>query len=556
MGNGLIYKVPRFQRDYSWGQDEWEDLWIDIENLFQPGAEPGHYMGYLVLQSRDQKQFDIIDGQQRLTTLSILVLAVLKHIEILIDKSIDAQNNKTREEQLRNNFIGYLDPVTLIPQTKLTLNRNNNDFYCDRLVPLDNLPQRGLKSSERLLKNAFEWFVDRLKHSWAREQDGRELARFLTELSDRLFFTVITVTDELNAFKVFETLNARGVRLSPTDLLKNYLFSIVYRDGCIEREIDALERRWHKMVDILGSESFPAFLRAHWNSRRGFVREAELFKTIRRETADKKAVFELRRQMEEDIDVYAALSNPEDELWDRDERKFVRELKMFSVRQPWPLLMASFRVFHRSYMQKILRAVSIISFRYNVICGLATNIQERTYNRVAQQISSMAHSDITSVIKALSEIYVQDSRFELAFSEKVLKTTSARNRRVVMYILFSIEQRITGKEYDMDSRNFSLEHILPENPEDGWEQFSDALLVEAVYRLGNMTILEKNLNRDAGNKKFQEKCEIYRRSTFELTRRIAEENDRWDMDRLAVRQRWMAKQAKTIWRLDQLHTGI
>ncbi len=134
MGNGLIYQVPRFQRDYSWGQDEWEDLWVDIQALFSEDAEPGHYMGYIVLQSADSKHFDIIDGQQRLTTLSILVLAVLKHLRNLIDEGIDPENNKKREEQLRNNFIGYLDPVTLVPQTKLSLNRNNDDFYKDKCL--------------------------------------------------------------------------------------------------------------------------------------------------------------------------------------------------------------------------------------------------------------------------------------------------------------------------------------------------------------------------------------------------------------------------------------
>jgi uncharacterized protein with ParB-like and HNH nuclease domain len=314
LGNGLIYRVPRFQRDYSWGQDEWEDLWLDIENMFGPDGEVAHYMGYLVFQSKDQRVFDIIDGQQRLTTLSLLALAVLKHLKELIEQGVEPENNKRREEQLRNTFIGYLDPVTLVAQPKLSLNRNNDGFYRDKLVPLEKLPQRGLSVSERLLKKGFEWFYKKLKDTYAKKKNGQELARFLTDLSDKLFFTVITVTDELNAFKVFETLNARGVRLSPTDLLKNYLFSVVYREGAHDTEIDALERRWSAMVDKPGSEDFPSFLRAYWNSRSNFVREAELFKTIRRSTPDKKSVFELIRKMEEDIDVYVALGNPEDSL--------------------------------------------------------------------------------------------------------------------------------------------------------------------------------------------------------------------------------------------------
>ncbi len=77
LANGLSYRVPPFQRDYSWTEDEWDDLWQDIQALFEVDGEPAHYMGYLVLQSSDSKRFDIIDGQQRLTTISAMVLAGL-----------------------------------------------------------------------------------------------------------------------------------------------------------------------------------------------------------------------------------------------------------------------------------------------------------------------------------------------------------------------------------------------------------------------------------------------------------------------------------------------
>ena len=81
IGNGMQYHVPRFQRDYSWTDEEWEELWADIQDTMSPDGEPAHYMGYLVLQSNNQKNFYVIDGQQRLTTLSILALAVLKNLE-------------------------------------------------------------------------------------------------------------------------------------------------------------------------------------------------------------------------------------------------------------------------------------------------------------------------------------------------------------------------------------------------------------------------------------------------------------------------------------------
>jgi uncharacterized protein with ParB-like and HNH nuclease domain len=91
LGNGMTYQIPRFQRDYSWTANEWDDLWQDIVGLFSDDPEPAHYMGYLVLQSPDSKQFDIIDGQQRITTLSVMILAALSHLEDIAASGVDTE---------------------------------------------------------------------------------------------------------------------------------------------------------------------------------------------------------------------------------------------------------------------------------------------------------------------------------------------------------------------------------------------------------------------------------------------------------------------------------
>jgi hypothetical protein len=554
-GNGLRYRVPRFQRDYSWTEDEWDDLWHDIQGTLPVDGEPAHYMGYLVLQTSDNKAFDIIDGQQRLTTLSLLALAVLNELQGFVDGGIDTDNNRRRGDQLRNQYIGYLDPVSLVPHTKLSLNRNNDGLYRDFIVPLRPLPKRGLRASEQQLRKAFEWLVKRVRESYGVERNGVVLARFLDSIADKLFFTVINVTDELNAFKVFETLNARGVRLSPTDLLKNYLFSVVFRETAGTHEIDALERRWESMVGSLGGESFPDFLRVHWNSRRSFLREADLFKTIRAQTPGKAEVFELLRQMEEDIGVYAALSSPTDVFWAEAQRRHVRELRVFSVRQPWPLLLAAYRVFDTTGWAEVARACAIVSFRYNVIGGLAANEQERSYNAIARRI---ANGDLTQpgdVIRAMAPIYIDDDAFRLAFANKVLRTSAARNRNIARYLLFQLERQISGQDLDEDSARYTLEHVLPENPEQHWPQFSDEQADDAIYRLGNLTLLEASSNRDLGNSGYATKRVAYHASGISITRSIAIDNDSWDSDRVAVRQHEMAKQATAIWRIAQLARG-
>ena len=550
MGNGLSYRVPQFQRDYSWDADEWDDLWLDIVGLFGDEPEPAHYMGYLVLQSADSRSFDIIDGQQRMTTLSLLMLAAVSHLNDLAAPDVPEDPQYRRSQQLRGNYIGYLDPVSLVPRSKLTLNRHNDRFYQNYLVPLERLPQRGLNASEHLLRRAFNSFKERIRDHCG--EDGESVARFVDGAVDKLFFTVITVTDELNAFKVFETLNARGVRLSATDLLKNYLFSVVSRGGTHDAEIRTLEDRWEDIVGLLGSESFPEFLRVFWNSRHRLVRKANLFKTIRDAIGDKAGAFELIRDLDRQARVYAELRSPETGSWTPHERDSLTQLQMFNVRQPLSVLLAVFDRFaeaDREGFGRFLRAIATVSFRYNVICGRKSNEQEAMYNRIAREVSEGRVVGVATAIAALRPVYPQDAEFRAAFAEKTLRTTSSRNRKLARFILFKLEEKLSGNSFELESARYDIEHVLPENPDDDWGQFDEQQRDASTHRLGNMTLLESARNRELGNKGFADKRRVFGESEFAITQRLAQEFDAWTMDRIRSRQGWMAKQATSIWQV-------
>lgn len=554
LGNGLSYRVPPFQRDYSWSEDEWDDLWQDILGLFEADGEPAHYMGYLVVQTSDSKQFDIIDGQQRITTMSVMVLAALGHLQELAAAGLDAENNAKRKEQFQSSYIGYLDPVSLVPRSKLELNRHNNRFYQTYLVPLEKLPQRGLNASEHQLRKAFNWFKERIKsRSGMTVTSGKELAAFLDGLVDKLFFTVITVTDELNAFKVFETLNARGVRLSATDLLKNYLFSVISTQNTHETELKSLEDRWERIVGLLGSESFPEFLRLFWNSRNKLVRKSDLFKTIRRRITTRDAAFELLRDLDHSAAIYAALRDPQDPFWNDDEKHALEQLMMFNVHQPLAMLMACHAKFYepeRASFTRILKAVTVVSFRYNVICNLQTHEQERLYNDIAWKVSGGTCSRPSGVMTALRDVYPDDNQFKAAFTEKELRTTNSRNKKVVRYILFEIERQRSGRDFDFESVTYNLEYILPEHPSESWSYIDEPKQDRLIYRLGNMTPLETSRNRDLGNGDYACKRQVYMQSGFQITRAVAEHYDSWDDQKIEARQRQLANVASGIWRIE------
>lgn len=543
MGNGLKYEIPKFQRDYTWEIEQWDDLWHDIKTI-QNNEESDHYMGYLVLQSPDNKNYQVIDGQQRLTTLSIIILVVLKCLQDLSKKNIDAENNNKRIELFRNSYIGFLDPVTLIPNNKLKLNRNCDDYYRQYLVLLKELPIRNINSSEKSMKECFYWYYDKIKKEFS---TGENLAGFIDFIADKLFFTRITVSDEFNAFRVFETLNARGVQLSASDLLKNYLFSVVDKTKPHISEIDELELLWSKVIGKLSNYKFEDYLRYYWNSKNKTVRKTALFKTIRRKINDKSEVFNILRELNDTADLFIAFQKPEDEMWKNHKELAValKELKLFNIKQTLSLFISGYRNLNINEFIKLVKSCSIISFRYNVISGLNPNEQEEIYNSLAIEIYQSKKFNINS----LKAIYVSDEEFETAFSHKIFKNTD-RNNKIVKYIYGKIERYKFKNEIPYESDSFSVEHILPESPLYDWDDFDNVSLSRSIYRLGNLALLEKKLNMEAGNLSYNNKKNFYRKSNVNLTKEIPENFESWNEANIIYRQKDLYKYAKSIWRLN------
>ena len=105
LGNGKIYKIPSFQRDFSWTEENWEDLWNDIIDIYND-IEEQHYMGTIVLQNTsNKKEYIVVDGQQRVTTLSIFILSLVKVLKELIEQDIDKSDNEERIKKILNTIL-------------------------------------------------------------------------------------------------------------------------------------------------------------------------------------------------------------------------------------------------------------------------------------------------------------------------------------------------------------------------------------------------------------------------------------------------------------------
>jgi hypothetical protein len=550
IGNGRIYRVPPYQRDYSWEEEQWEDLWNDVIDL-RGRPDDRHYMGALVVEGKSDREFLIIDGQQRLATLSLLSLAVIAKLRKMAESGTDPEANRERAAGLRSRFIGEKDPASLVESSKLFLNETDNAFYQDYLVQLrPPLNPRGLPKSNRLLWECFEYYQKQLNSIPEFGTDGTILAELLSEtVARQLMFILIAVEDQINAYTVFETLNARGLELTTTDLLKNYLFSRVQ----VPADLQILQRRWRALVATVRQERFPEFLRYHLLCEQPKIRSERLFKLVRDRARAPQDVFALLDALEARAELFAALSDPNHGYWAEltDARPFIRELNLFRVRQMTPLLFAAWEKLSKADFVRLLRLISVISFRYSVVSSLNTNALEPIYHGAAKAVLEGVALTPGQIFERLKNIYVADGKFEQDFALLTLETAGQR-KKLAKYILARFEQDASGRACDPDTDPATIEHILPENPLDDWsEHFPRAHWDSAVYRLGNLSLLEPALNRQVGNLSYSGKLTAYGQSAYTLSRQVTEmATEQWTLELLNERQRRLAERAVHLWRSD------
>lgn len=544
IGNGKKYIVPPYQRDYSWKKDQWEDLWSDILAITD-STEMVHYMGSIVLQNMGDKVYHVIDGQQRFSTLTLIVLAIINQLNNLIKNGVDVEDNRERVSLLSKKYIGDKDPGSLTYSSKLMLNENNNSFFQSNLLVFRQPTNvNTLSDSDRLIWQAYLYYVDRVSELFKNETRGSVITNFLDKMvAEKLMFIQVVVEDELSAYTVFETLNSRGVGLTVTDLLKNYLFSISSKV-----DLPHVKIKWRKIVDIIGLDNFAVFLRHYWISKNKLIRQEYLFRGIKESIQDSPEVISLLDSLESNALLYKALSNYSDNFWggDREIKNRVKELSLFKEKQAYPLLIAAYNKLNIADFARVLRIVSVITFRYTVIARLHTNLKEDVYNKAAVQISNGNVSSVNEIARILKPLYLPDQDFRNSFAVKAISTK--RGKKIVRYILFAIENHLAGTDRDFEDDPGTIEHVLPENGNQHYAaNFPPAVHEALVYRLGNYTLLEADKNRDCADLQFDQKKPIYATSQYEMTKNIT--SDSWTPTSIERRQDRLASNATAVWRI-------
>jgi len=408
---------------------------------------------------------------------------------------------------------------------------------------------RKLSDSEKLMWEAYLFFKQKVNTRF-KNNSGSELASFLNNITGELMmFIQITVEDELNAYTVFETLNSRGVELTSTDLLKNYLFSLVAKSST---DLKQVKNQWKKIVDTIGLKDFPVFLRYFLVATRKQITKEYLFKEIKNFVKSDQDVFDLLDHLEFYAYNYVALGSPDDETWNNDKelRNAIVILKAFRVTQWKPLAMVAKEKLTNGDFKRLIQSIIAISYRYNVIAKLQTNEMEKTYSKAAINLYKNESPNINGTLNELKDIYVNDEEFKNYFSLKQFNTSSSSDKKLLRYTLYKLEaQESTGCAYDFETDSGTLEHILPESYPAVWQEiFDEDEFDRNIYMIGNLTLLEPIKNsKEAADKPIEDKVRVYATSKYAITKSISD--PQWTSQNIKHRQAHLARVACAVWKI-------
>ena len=573
-----FYAVPDYQREYVWETEQVEQLLDDVNSALIDGngsqEAPEYFIGSIVVCPANGSVFDLIDGQQRMTTLFLILCALRDRIKALQEKPSGALDSQIAAEAVdvsgRSKF-----------RYRLELQYEDSGDILVHIAKGGDDETDGAKTrSVTNIHNAYQVALGFLEREFAEIDD---LLSFYGYLTNKVRLIRIQTEDVAKALKIFETINDRGVGLDSMDLLKNLLFMKADRD-----QFDNLKNTWKDLQDVIFdmNEKPLRFLRYFILSRykmtisRSVLREDEIYAWLSKN--------EQRCGFGNDPIAFAGelLDAARDyyNFWKKDvdpsgsKSPYLQSLRLLAggaTRQHLILLLAG-RHLPRKLFNRLVREIENMLFVSFVTHEPAKDL-ERNFARWAGRLRKVRDKDdLSSFIKKYFTRAKagRSKRFDTEFQD--LYTWSMQKYRL-RYLLAKLTQHIDLKAYDdTDDRKwlghyisgFEIEHIYPQHPSEGAaKEFGDFEDDYIADRLGNLILVEKPINASLGNGPYSEKRTVYPQSRLLLTRALSEKPrvgvntkidravaklepfDAWNEDTVIERQELLASMARDVWRL-------
>ncbi len=530
-------ETPPYQRSFAWEENQVTDLLRDIGDAIRAN-DPEYFLGTIVLTPGNNQRFHVIDGQQRLASITIFLAEIRNYFRY--------KGDSERAKIVQSQYIAQQDRRSLEAQPNLVLNQSDNPFF-QALIVDDTDPDLSTEAHKRIreAKLIVQKFVQTIVGPSHEPIDV--LNDWLDYIESNVKVIVVTVSSEANAYTIFEVLNDRGIELSITDLLKNYLFRM---SGQRLLEVqDAWTSMRGRIESVDREQAIKTFIRHVWSSTYGTTRERELYDRIKERVSGTKQAVDLAVHLNQSAADYVALYDSSNSRWRdlgarvQDAISSFRELRVIQNR---PLILAILREFDDAEIQQSLPMLVSWTVRF-LICGSGgSGSLEALFSTSAKNITA---GEITSAQQLLDfnrASLPSDQRFGEVFSHAtVSKNYLARYylRTIESFASSNQELRINQHHDDVN-----LEHILPQTPSENWGHISDEDAANYYKRLGNLTIMDSDLNVAADNDPFEDKKAVYQQSRIEITRSIVDKPF-WDTEAIENRQQELSQIAVQVWSL-------
>ena len=455
--------VPKHQRPFEWTADEVGELTADIDGAFQRTREEYFLGSVVVIASPGAERHQVLDGQQRLATVSLLLASIADRFEEKAEPEA-----ATAVRQLLSSY--DIDQRAHSPH--LRLNQDDDPYFRTLLRPMFEAPEVASPDSHKLLHAA------RLQmKQWILSKTGDEktaldwLTAFMKYLRDAVRIIYFGVPDDSNAFLIFETLNDRGLDLSIADLLKNYLLG---RSG---DDIEAVLNLWTRTLATLKSfgyeKDFTIFLRHYWASKYEVVREKELYRRVKGRITSAANVTDFATDLSRNSYFYTALVSPEHEFWSAAAdatRETFKTLSILGLEQYRPMLLAVLAHFELKDVEKVVALLEAWNVRLVTVGGLGGGVMEARYAELGRSVRNGDIKNVGELAARAQQFVPGDAAFRSQFAvATVSKVALAR------YYLRKLELVADGKKEVEKVPNpaLTLEHVLPERPGDNYPQFTE-----------------------------------------------------------------------------------
>ncbi|MBD8848404.1 DUF262 domain-containing protein [Priestia megaterium] len=540
------YIIPRFQREYSWTKDEVSEFWSDIiENIEeeQSGSylNKEYFIGSLVLVEENEYKYQIVDGQQRMTTITIFFSAIIEQFK---------QYNKGG---LAQGLYRYVEGSDLNAEKFFKLvNENPKPFFHKSIQNFDKEEINPDTKEEHRLQLAYDFFSNSLKDLRKGFNKEEDYIKYLIAIRDQLLglkTIFISVNNIDEAYTIFETLNSKGISLTTTDLIKNDIFKVLN----YEHPVDDARAKWKDIQNNTKSNrkdvSINTFIRHYWLSKYEFITQGRLYKAYKKlQINEPTKMKEFLDNLLEESNIYHQISFPNITDWKQQEEKRIfsslEALNTFKVTQPKTLLLSLFAqrkkgIVTLTQLKNAIKLIENFHFIFTAIASERASGVESKYSTLARKIRNAKNK--TEINEVIVELYnylnskaPSYDRFEKGFLQLKFTNNYTSDKKLIQYIFKRFEENLHTTD-ELTVGNISIEHIVPQSNKE-----------LSVGIIGNLLPIDKKLNEIADRKELKEKIEIFSQSKLLLVQNFILANqakENWIQKDIIVRTKELASTA-------------